>query len=129
MLVSGRSFLHYCYSMQTEDGSRSHLKLGACLLISAEMPESFLLQYTAMAHLLIIQEECCGFLMYCCRAFFGAIFLWCVQSSLLLCVYFLLHLALRPSIPLTFVASKTARILLTGFPLSIACAGVRVCVS
>lgn len=72
MLVSGKSFLHYCYSMQTEDGSRSHLKLGTCLLISAEMPERFLLQYTAMAHLLIIQEECCGFLMYCCRAFF-----WC----------------------------------------------------
>lgn len=51
----------------------SHLRLGKCLLISAKMPGCFLiriLHYTAVAQPLIIEEESCGYLMLCCRAFF-----------------------------------------------------------
>lgn len=70
MLVSGRSSLHHHWCRQNEEGSCSHLQLGKCLLISAKMPGCFLihiLQRTAVAHLLIIQEESCGYLMLCCR--------------------------------------------------------------
>lgn len=80
-------------------------RLGKCLLISARMPGCFLiriLQYTAVAHLLIIQKESCGYLMLCCRAFFfSALFLHCIYPSLLLRISFVLYLVLcRTSLPL-----------------------------
>ena len=78
MLVSGKSSLHHHrYNRQNEEGSGSRLRLGECLLISAEMPGCFLisiLQHTAVVHLLIIQEEGCGYLMLCFRAFFSVHF-------------------------------------------------------
>lgn len=77
MLVSGRSSQHHRYNRRNEEGSTSHRRLGKCLLISAKMPGCFLihiLQHTAVALLLIIQEESCGYLMLCCRAFFQCTF-------------------------------------------------------
>lgn len=78
LLVSGKSSPHHRrYSRQNEEGSGSRLRLDKCLLISAEMPGCFLIsipQHTAVVHLLIIQEEGCGYLMLCFRAFFSVHF-------------------------------------------------------